>query len=68
MAALFTKIQGLSKMQPLFQEFCKISNLGNGDFYRAIDYIFWADTLTLKEELEITRKYDPTFKIKGCNL
>lgn len=68
MAADMIEITGLNKCQPLFQEFCKIKGLRDGDFYKSIDYIFWADRLTLAEMIEIIRKYRPNFKMKGCNL
>ncbi len=68
MDAEMTKIEGLSKCQPLFQEFCKVHGLKNGDFYKAIDYIFWVDGFTLAEQIAIIRKYKPNFKMKGCNL
>lgn len=62
------EITELNKCQPLFQEFCKIKGLRDGDFYKSTDYIFWADRLTLAEMIEIIRKYRPHFKMKGCNL
>ena len=68
MAAAMTEITGLSKCQPLFQEFCKINGLCDGDFYKATDYLFWVDTLNLAERIEIIREYQPNFKMKGCNL
>ena len=68
MAAAMTEITGLSKCQPLFQEFCKVKGLRDGDFYRAIDYLLWVDGLTLAKQLEIIRKYIPDFKMKNCNL
>ena len=68
MAAAMMEITGLSKCQPLFQEFCKVKGLRDGDFYRAIDYLTWADGLTLAKQLEIIRKYIPDFKMKNCNL
>lgn len=68
MAAEMTKIEGLSKCQPLFQEFCKVNGLKNGDFYKSIDYIFWVDSFTLAEQIVIIRKYKPDFKMNGCNL
>ena len=68
MAAEITRIEGLTECQPLFQEFCKVNGLKNGDFYRAVDYIFWADSLSLADMIETIRKYQPDFKMKGCNL
>ena len=68
MAAEMTEIKGLSECQPLFQEFCKVHDLQDGDFYKAIDYIFWVDSITLAEMITIIRKYKPDFKMKGCNL
>ena len=68
MAAAMIEIMGLSECQPLFQEFCKAKGLSDGDFYRAIDYLLWADSLTLAKQLEIIRKYIPDFKMKYCNL
>ena len=68
MAAAMIEIMGLSECQPLFQEFCKVKGLRDGDFYRAIDYLLWVDGLTLAKQLEIIRKYIPDFKMKNCNL
>ena len=68
MAVDLVEINGLSECQPLFQEFCKINGLCDGDFYKAIDYLFWVDTLSIKKQIEIIRKYQPDFKMKGCNL
>lgn len=68
MAAAMIEIMGLSDCQPLFQEFCKVHCLKDGDFYRAIDYLLWVDSLTLSKQLEIIRKYIPDFKMKNCNL
>lgn len=68
MAAEMTEIKGLSECQPLFQEFCKVNGLQEGDFYRAVDYLFWVDGFTLAEQIAIIRKYKPNFKMKGCNL
>ena len=68
MAVAMTEITGLSEGQPLFQEFCKVHGLQDGDFYKAIDYIFWVDGFTLAEQIAIIRKYKPDFKMKGCNL
>ena len=62
------KIKNLKSKQPLFQEFCKINNLKNNDYYKPIDYIFWCDTLTLIQQLNIIREYNPKFKIDNCNL
>lgn len=62
------KIENLESKQPLFQEFCKINNLKNNDYYKPVDYIFWCDTLTLIQQLNIVRKYNPNFKLKTCNL
>ena len=68
MAAAMIEITGLIKCQPLFQEFCKVKGLRDGDFYRAIDYLLWVDGLALAKQLEIIRKYIPDFKMKNCNL
>ena len=68
MAAAMVEITGLTECQPLFREFCKIQGLHNGDFYRAVDYLFWVDGFTLAEQIEIIRKYQPDFKVKNCNL
>jgi hypothetical protein len=68
MAAAMIEITGLSECQPLFQEFCKVRGLKDGDFYKAIDYLHWVDGLTLAKQLEIIRKYIPGFKMKNCNL
>ena len=68
MAAAMIEIMGVSDCQPLFQEFCKVKGLRDGDFYRAIDYIFWADRFTLEEQIAIIRKYKPDFKMDNCNL
>ena len=68
MASEMTKIEWLTECQPLFQEFCKVHGLEDGDFYKAIDYIFWVDALTIAEQIAIIRKYRPDFKMKGCNL
>lgn len=68
MAAELTKIRRLESKQPLFREFCKINGLKDGDFFKAIDYIFWVDRLPLTKQLEINRKYKPDFKLKNCNL
>lgn len=62
------KIESLESKQPLFQEFCKINNLKNNDYYKPTDYIFWCDTLTFIQQLNIIRKYDPKFKLNNCNL
>lgn len=63
-----TEITGLSECQSLFQEFCKVHSLKDGDFYKSIDYIFCVDGFTLAEQIAIIRKYKPDFKMKGCNL
>lgn len=68
MATAMVKIIGLSKCQPLFQEFCKVQGLKDGDFYKAVDYLFWVDRLTLTERIAIIRKYQPGFKMANCNL
>ena len=68
MAAAMIEIMGLSERRPLFQEFCKVKGLRDGDFYRAIDYLLWVDSLTLAKQFEIIRKYIPDFKMKNCNL
>ena len=68
MAAEMTKIEGFTECQPLFQEFCKVHGLKDGDFYKAVDYLFWVDCFTLAEQIAIIRKYRPDFKMKGCNL
>lgn len=68
MAAEMTEIKGLNERQPLFQEFCKVHGLQEGAFYMAIDYLFWVDGLPFVKQLEIIRKYQPDFKMKGCNL
>lgn len=68
MAAEMIKISGLSEKQPLLQEYCKIKGLQDGDFYKAIDFLFWVNALSITEQTEIIRKYNPDFKIKGCNL
>ena len=62
------KIENLESKQPLFQEFCKINNLKDNDYYEPVDYIFWCDTLTRIQQLNIIRKYDPKFKLNNCNL
>lgn len=66
--AAMVEIKGLSKCQPLFQEFCKVKGLNDGDFYRAVDYIFWVDGLKITEMIAIIRKYQPDFKMANCNL
>ena len=68
MAAEMTGIKGLCECQPLFQEFCKVHDLQDGDFYKAVDYLFWVDGFTLAEQISIIRKYKPDFKMKNCNL
>ena len=68
MAEAMTEITGLSECQPLFQEFCKVHGLQDGDFYKAVDYLFWVDGLTLVDRIAITRKYQPVFKMANCNL
>lgn len=68
MAAEMTEIKGLSKCQPLFQEFCKVHGLKDGDSYRAVDYLFWVDGFCLAEQIAIIRKYKPDFKMDNCNL
>ena len=68
MAAEMTEIKGLCECQPLFQEFCKVHGLQDGDFYKAVDYMFWVDGFTLAEQISIIRKYKPDFKMKNCNL
>lgn len=68
MAAAVVEIMGLSDCQPLFQEFCKVHGLKGGDFYKAVDYLFWADGFTLAEQIAIIRKYKPDFKMANCNL
>lgn len=68
MAAEMIKIDRLTECQPLFQEFCKVNGLQDGDFYKAIDYLLWVDGFTLAEQIAIIRKYKPDFKMKGCNL
>lgn len=68
MAAAVIEIMGLSDCQPLFQEFCKVHGLKDGDFYKAVDYLFWVDGFTLAEQIAIIRKYQPDFKIYNCNL
>ena len=68
MAAAMIEIMGLAVAQPLFKEFCKVHGLKDGDFYRAIDYLFWVDGLTLVEQIAIIRKYKPNFKMANCNL
>lgn len=68
MAAALVEIKGLSEMQPLFQEFCKIKGLSDGDFFRPVDYLLWNNGLTLEQQLQIVRKYIPGFKMKSCNL
>ena len=56
MAVAMTEITGLSECQPIFREFCKVHGLKDGDFYKAIDYIFWVDEFTLAEQIAIIRK------------
>ena len=68
MAAAMIEITGLNECQPLFQEFCKVHGLKDGDFYKAVDYLFWVDGFSLSEQIAIIRKYQPDFKMKGCNL
>ena len=68
MAAAMIEIMGLSECQPLFQEFCKVNSLQDGDFYKAVDYLFWVDGFTLAEQIAIIRKYNPDFKMANCNL
>ena len=68
MPADMIEITGLGECQPLFQEFCKVHGLKDGDFYRAVDYLFWVDGFTLAEQIAIIRKYEPNFKMSNCNL
>ena len=68
MAAAMIEIMGLSDCQPLFKEFCKVHGLKDGDFYKAVDYLFWVDGLTLVDQIAIIRKYRPDFKMANCNL
>ena len=68
MGAIMTEIQGLKSKQPLFQEFCRINGLEEGCLFKTTDYIFWVDGLSLPQMLDIIRKYQPDFKMKGCNL
>jgi hypothetical protein len=68
MAIAMVEIQGLESKQPLFKEFCKINKLSEGSFYKATDYIFWVDKLSIGEQLAIIRKYQPNYKMKNCNL
>lgn len=68
MAAAMIEIMGLSDCQPLFQEFCKVHGLKDGDFYKAVDYLFWVNGFTLAEQIAIIRKYQPDFKMYNCNL
>lgn len=68
MAAAVIEIMGLIDCQPLFQEFCKVHGLKDGDFYKAVDYLFWVDGFTLAEQIAIIRKYQPDFKMSNCNL
>lgn len=68
MAAAVIEIMGLRDCQPLFQEFCKVHGLKDGDFYKAVDYLFWVDGFTLAEQIAIIRKYKPDFKMSNCNL
>lgn len=68
MAAVLEEIKGLSEKQPLFQEFCKINGLSEGDSFKSTDYINWVDCLSLAAQIQIIRKYQPDFKLKNCNL
>ena len=68
MAAAMIEITGLSDCQPLFQEFCRVHGLKDGDFYKAVDYVFWVESFNLAEQVAIIRKYQPDFKMSNCNL
>ena len=68
MAAAMIEIMELIDCQPLFKEFCKVHGLKDGDFYKAVDYLFWVDGFTLAEQIAIIRKYKPDFKMSNCNL
>ena len=63
-----TEISNLKEKNPLFREFCKIHGLKEGDYYSAVDYLEYCDGLTLEQSITITRKYEPDFKMDGCNL
>ena len=54
-----TEIRNLQEKNPLFREFCGINGLKEGDYYSAVDYIDFCDSLTLEKAIEITRKYAP---------
>ena len=43
--------------QPLFKEFCRRNGLRPGDHYSATEYMFWAESLSLPERIEIVKKY-----------
>jgi hypothetical protein len=62
------KIEDLEHKQPLFREFCEINGLKNGDYYKAADFIFWCDSLTIRESISIVRKYIPGFIRDDCNI
>lgn len=68
MAAQMQTVKNLNELQPLFREFCEVHGLQDGDRYRDVDYIAWVSLLTLPDQLEIIRKYDPGFKFPGCSL
>ena len=50
------QIQNLENKQPIFKEFCEIFGLKNGDFYKPIDYINFADTLSYSYIVRIIKK------------
>lgn len=63
-----TEIRNLQEKNLLFRGFCEIRGLKEGDYYSAVDYLDFCDSLTWGKAFEIIRKYDPDFKMDGCNL
>lgn len=57
-----TKINNIKEKCGLFQEFCEIKGLTEGDDYSPIDYIDFCNELTKEDILKITQKYEPNFK------
>ena len=60
-----TKIRNLQEKTPLFREFCEINGLKEGDYYSAVEYLDFCDSLTWGKAVEIIRKYDTDYYMDG---
>ena len=51
------QIKNLENKQPYFKEFCEIKGLKNGDYFKSIEFIIFADSLSISERTKIIQKW-----------